>query len=143
VELPRFGSSFSIASDRLSLRVVFVGLDLECDLPLGERILDAAERAGAPEGSRCRGVCACSTCHVYVRSGAEHLSAALDDERDVIELACESPQPESRLGCQARAVGSGRVEIEISEESFRAWLELATPDERERAVGRWAARTPR
>lgn len=126
-----------------TLRVVFVGLDLECDLPIGERVLDAAQRAGAPEGSRCRGVCACSTCHVYVRAGAEHLSVAEEDERDVIELACEEPRPESRLGCQARATGEGRAEIEISEESFRAWLELATPDERERAVQRWAARTRR
>jgi 2Fe-2S ferredoxin len=123
-----------------SLRVVFVGLGLECDLPIGERILDAAQRAGAPEGSRCRGVCACSTCHVYVKSGAEHLSAPEEDERDVIELACEEPRPESRLGCQARATAPGRVEVDISEESFRAWLELATPDERERAVRAWSAR---
>lgn len=124
-----------------SLRVVFVGLDLACEVPLGERVLDAAQRVGAPEGSRCRGVCACSTCHVYVRSGAEHLTPVDDDERDVIELACEDPRPESRLGCQARAATSGTVEVEISEESFRAWLELATPDERERAVRAWAART--
>ncbi len=122
------------------LRVVFVGLDLECDLPIGERILDAAQRVGAPVGSRCRGVCACSTCHVYVTGGTEHLSAAEDDERDVIELACEEPRPESRLGCQARASSAGRADVAISEESFRAWLELATPDERERAVRRWAAR---
>ncbi len=124
-----------------TLKVVFVGLALECELPLGERVLDAAQRVGAPEGSRCRGVCACSTCHVYVRAGAEHLTAAEEDERDVIELACEEPRPESRLGCQARAASTGVVEIEISEESFRAWLELASPAERERAVHRWAARS--
>ena len=122
------------------LRVVFVGLDLECDLAVGERVLDAAQRVGAPEGSRCRGVCACSTCHVYVRSGAEHLTAVGDDERDMIELACEVPEPESRLGCQARVASAGRAEVEISEESFRAWLELATPDERQRAVERWTRR---
>ena len=124
-----------------TLKVIFVGLGLECELPLGERVLDAAQRVGAPEGSRCRGVCACSTCHVYVHAGAEHLSPAEEDERDVIELACEEPLPESRLGCQARAASAGTVEIEISEESFRAWLELATPAEREQAVQRWAARS--
>jgi hypothetical protein len=75
-----------------------------------------------------------------VRSGAEHLSVAGDDERDMIELACELPEPASRLGCQARAIAPGRTEVEISEESFRAWLELATPDERQRAVARWTAR---
>jgi 2Fe-2S ferredoxin len=124
----------------MKLRVVFVGLGLACDIASGERILDAAQRVGAPEGSRCRGVCACSTCHVYVRAGASLLSVPDDDERDVIALACESPTPESRLGCQARAIGAGEVVVEISEESFRAWLELATPDERERAVRAWAAR---
>lgn len=124
------------------LRVVFVGLGLEAELAPGERVLDAAQRVGAPEGSRCRGVCACSTCHVYVREGAELLSPAEEDERDVIELACEEPRPESRLGCQARAgAAGGLVRVEISEESFRAWLELATPDERERAVRTWAARS--
>ncbi len=127
----------------MGLRVVFVGLDLACDLPIGERVLDAAQRVGAPEGSRCRGVCACSTCHVYVRSGAESLSPVHEDERDVIELACEEPRPESRLGCQARAIAAGTAEVEISEESFRAWLELASPAERERAVRAWAARSRR
>jgi len=122
------------------LRVVFVGLDLEAEIPIGDRILDAAQRAGAPEGSRCRGVCACSTCHVYVRSGSDKLSVMDDDERDVIELACEAPREGSRLGCQARAASVGIVEIEISEESFRAWLELATPLERERAVKAWSSR---
>jgi 2Fe-2S ferredoxin len=121
-------------------RVVFVGLGLEAEIASGERVLDAAQKIGAPEGSRCRGVCACSTCHVYVRAGAEHLSSVDEDERDVIELACEAPRAESRLGCQARARGDGIVEVEISEESFRAWLELATPAERERAVKAWAAR---
>ena len=121
-------------------RVVFLGLGLEAEIAVGERVLDAAQKASAPEGSRCRGVCACSTCHVYVRAGAEHLTAIEEDERDVIELACEVPAPESRLGCQARAKDDGVVEVEISEESFRAWLELASPDERERAVRAWAAR---
>lgn len=121
--------------------MVFVGLDLEAEIPIGERILDAAQRAGAPEGSRCRGVCACSTCHVYVREGEALLSAVEEDERDVIELACEEPRAESRLGCQARACAEGVVRVEISDESFRAWLELATPDERERAVRKWAARS--
>lgn len=124
-------------------RIVFVGLGLEAEIATGERVLDAAQKAGAPEGSRCRGVCACSTCHVYVRRGAEHLSRVDEDERDVIELACEVPAAESRLGCQARAASEGVVEIEISEESFRAWLELATPDERERAVKAWATRASR
>lgn len=128
----------------MPVRVVFVGLGKESVIAPGQRVLDAAWASGAPEGSRCRGVCACSTCHVYVRGGGELLTPQEEDERDVIELACEEPRPESRLGCQARAgAADGVVEIEITEESFRAWLELATPDEREAAVKAWAAREGR
>ena len=121
-------------------RVRFRGVDLEVDVPLGARLLDAARAAGAPEGSRCAGVCACSTCHVHVRSGAEHLSLPTDEEKDVVDLACEVPDADSRLGCQARVVSEGLVEVEIAEESFRAWLEAATPEERERGVRLWARR---
>ena len=36
----------------------------EIEVPLGTTILQAAQRAGAPEGYACGGVRACSTCHV-------------------------------------------------------------------------------
>ena len=39
---------------------------IEADVPLGTSILDASRAAGAQVGSAGGGVCACSTCHVYV-----------------------------------------------------------------------------
>ena len=35
----------------------------------------------------CGGVCACSTCHVIVRSGLDSCNEATDDEEDMLDLA--------------------------------------------------------
>ena len=47
----------------------------------------------------CGCVCACSTCHVYVEKGNEHLQEISDTEEDFIDRAI-NPKIESRLGCQ-------------------------------------------
>ena len=41
----------------------------EIEVPVGTSILEAAQKLDAPEGYACGGVCACSTCHVYVAKG--------------------------------------------------------------------------
>jgi 2Fe-2S ferredoxin len=101
-------------------RVVFVGLGLEAEIAVGERVLDAAEKAGAPEASRCRGVCACSTCHVYVLQGADLLSEQEDDEADILDKAFDV-RAQSRLGCQSTIEKDGEVEVEITRESLEAY----------------------
>ena len=45
----------------------------EIEVPVGTSILEAAQKLDAPEGYACGGVCACSTCHVYVQKGKELL----------------------------------------------------------------------
>ena len=56
----------------------------------------------APEGDRCGGVCACSTCHVIVDpEWHELLREASEDEEDMLDLACGLTAT-SRLGCQIR-----------------------------------------
>jgi 2Fe-2S ferredoxin len=47
----------------------------------------------------CGCVCACSTCHVYVEKGEEHLKEITDREEDFIDRAI-NPRIESRLACQ-------------------------------------------
>jgi 2Fe-2S ferredoxin len=101
-------------------RVRFIDQQLEVEVPLGTSILDAARRAGAPEGSACGGVCACSTCHVYVDHGAELLSAAEDDEEDILDKAFDV-RMSSRLGCQAKISGEGVVGVRIAKESLDAF----------------------
>jgi ferredoxin, 2Fe-2S len=58
----------------------------------------------------CGGSCACTTCHVIVKSGEEHLAEAEDDELDKLDMA-PGLTLHSRLGCQA--VPKGDVTIEI------------------------------
>jgi 2Fe-2S ferredoxin len=102
----------------------------EVEVPVGTSILEAATRAHFPEGSACGGVCACSTCHVYVTRGAELLSDQEDDEADILDKAFDV-RASSRLGCQSKIVRDGVVEVEITRESLEAY-ENEHPAERGR-----------
>ncbi len=73
-------------------------------------LLDVALNLGVPLEHVCGGNCACTTCHVVVRSGAQHLSEMEDDEADRLDTAWDVT-PQSRLAC--RAVVRGDVECEI------------------------------
>ena len=73
-------------------------------------LLDVALNVGVPVEHACGGNCACTTCHVIVRSGAENLSELEDAEADRLDTAWEVT-PQSRLAC--RAVVKGDVECEI------------------------------
>lgn len=98
-------------------KVRFLEHDLEIEVPLGSSILAAAKKCGAPEGDACGGVCACSTCHVYVEKGRELLSEAEEDEEDILDKAFDV-RMNSRLGCQAKFERDGEVEVRISKESL-------------------------
>ena len=91
------------------------------EVPAGTSILEAAKRSHAQVGYACGGVCACSTCHVYVRSGLSSLSEQKDREEDILDKAFDV-RANSRLGCQAR-LSNGSVEVEISRESRRAYFD--------------------
>ena len=58
----------------------------------------------------CGGSCACTTCHIVVREGEQHLSAMEQDEEDRLDTA-EGLTLHSRLGCQAVVKGDVVVEI--------------------------------
>jgi 2Fe-2S ferredoxin len=101
-------------------RVRFVLEQLEVEVPEGTTILEAARKAGAPEGDRCGGVCACSTCHVYVVKGFDATSEVEDEEFDILDKAFDV-RMSSRLGCQAKVQGD--MDVEISDESFQAYCD--------------------
>lgn len=93
----------------------------EAEAEVGESLRDASKKVDAPEGDACGGVCACSTCHVYVLSGRELLSEAEEDEEDILDKAFDV-RSNSRLGCQAVVQKKdGVVEVEISRESLDAF----------------------
>jgi ferredoxin len=101
-------------------KVRFLDQGIEIDVSLGTTLLKASKLAGAPEGDACGGVCACSTCHVYVETGSELLTPAEDDEEDILDKAFDV-QMSSRLGCQAKIQREGLIELRISKESLDAY----------------------
>jgi len=92
----------------------------EIEVPVGTSILQAAQKVDAPEGFACGGVCACSTCHVYVTKGAELLSGAEEEEEDILDKAFDV-RANSRLGCQSVIEKDGEIEVEITRESLEAF----------------------
>lgn len=96
------------------------GKTWEANAALGQSLRDASKDVEAPQGDACGGVCACSTCHVYVVSGRELLSEADEDEEDILDKAFDV-RANSRLGCQAKLLKEGVVEVEITRESLDAF----------------------
>ena len=62
-------------------------------------ILEVTEEHDIHLNHNCGGVCACSTCHIYVLNGEESLEEISDKEEDFIDRAI-NPRLESRLACQ-------------------------------------------
>ena len=60
----------------------------------------------------CGGVCACSTCHLYLQKGEAFIDELSEREEDFIDRAV-SPWINSRLGCQC-VLQDGKGEIEIT-----------------------------
>ena len=89
-------------------------------MPVGTSLLQASKSIHAPEGDACGGVCACSTCHVYVTQGKELLSEAEEEEEDILDKAFDV-KATSRLGCQAIIAKEGDIECEITRESLDAF----------------------
>jgi 2Fe-2S ferredoxin len=83
----------------------------------GDSILEIALSNHIDLHHNCGGVCACSTCHVYVEKGEEHLPEITDREEDFIDRAV-NPRLNSRLGCQCILEGeSGVLEIRVPDQS--------------------------
>ncbi|MDP4619522.1 MAG: 2Fe-2S iron-sulfur cluster-binding protein [Sediminibacterium sp.] len=77
-----------------------------------ESLLEVLLEAGIELHHNCGGVCACSTCHIYIKTGAGHVAELSDREEDFIDRAV-NPRIESRLGCQCILAKGGTGELEI------------------------------
>jgi ferredoxin, 2Fe-2S len=64
-----------------------------------QSILEVALKNDIELHHNCGGVCACSTCHIYVNEGDAFLEELSDKEEDFIDRAV-NPRINSRLGCQ-------------------------------------------
>ncbi len=76
-----------------------------------ESLLDVCMHFGIPLEHACGGSCACTTCHVIVKSNTDGgFSEIEDDEADRLDMA-PGLTLHSRLGCQAVVTGDVIVEI--------------------------------
>ncbi len=78
----------------------------------GESLLEVAMDHGINIEHACGGVCACSTCHIYVEQGMKDLTEATEAEEDRVE---EAPglQRNSRLSCQCEVTGDGPIIVRV------------------------------
>lgn len=83
-----------------AIRVTFLPMNATVQARRGDTLLDAAQDNGLDMPHTCGGNCACTSCHLLVRSGMEHLSPMEAPEEERLATA-ENRTPQSRLGCQA------------------------------------------
>ena len=92
-------------------RVTFLPVERSADVEPGTSVLEAADLAGVDLPSNCGGVCACTTCHVWVERGEGSLSEIGEREDDKLQEAA-GLSPCSRLGCQAK-IGEEDVVVRV------------------------------
>lgn len=82
-----------------------------------QSILEVALKNDIELHHNCGGVCACSTCHLYVSSGEQFLEELSDKEEDFIDRAVR-PTLQSRLGCQCQLLqGTGEISVTIPDQT--------------------------
>jgi ferredoxin, 2Fe-2S len=83
----------------------------------GYSILEIAEENDVHLNHNCGGVCACSTCHVYIQNGEDYLEEISEKEENFIDRAI-NPRIESRLGCQCVLLDNdAEIEVLIPDQS--------------------------
>ncbi|UEG49306.1 2Fe-2S iron-sulfur cluster-binding protein [Ferruginibacter lapsinanis] len=82
-----------------------------------QSLLEVALKNDIDLHHNCGGVCACSTCHLYVNEGEDFLEELSDKEEDFIDRAI-SPRLNSRLGCQCvLQSGSGNIVVTLPDQT--------------------------
>lgn len=77
-----------------------------------QSILEVALKNDINLHHNCGGVCACSTCHLYIDKGADLVEELTDKEEDFIDRAI-NPRLNSRLSCQCILLAEGG-DIEVT-----------------------------
>lgn len=83
----------------------------------GQTLLELALKNDIELHHNCGGVCACTTCHLYIEKGMDFIEEISDKEEDFIDRAA-NPRLNSRLGCQSLLNdGSGEIEVTLPDQS--------------------------
>lgn len=87
------------------------------NLEPGQSLLEVCLKNDIELHHNCGGVCACTTCHIYVEKGMDYLEEMSDREEDYVDRAVR-PRLNSRLGCQSVLLnGDGDVEIVLPDQT--------------------------
>ncbi len=84
-----------------------------------QSILEVALKNDIDIHHNCGGVCACSTCHIYLERGEDYVEEISDKEEDFIDRA-RNPRLTSRLSCQCVLLsepGDGMLEVMVPDQS--------------------------
>ena len=82
-----------------------------------QSILEVALKNNINLHHNCGGVCACSTCHLYINKGDDFLEELSDKEEDFIDRAV-NPRINSRLGCQCVLLDDdGVIEVMLPDQT--------------------------
>ena len=82
----------------------------------GQTLLELALKNDIDLHHNCGGVCACTTCHLYIDKGMDFIDELSDKEEDFIDRAV-NPRLNSRLGCQSLLLdGGGEVEVTLPDQ---------------------------
>jgi ferredoxin, 2Fe-2S len=82
-----------------------------------QSILEVALKNDIDLHHNCGGVCACSTCHLYVEQGDNFIEELSDKEEDFIDRAV-NPRINSRLGCQCVLQdGTGNITVTLPDQT--------------------------
>ena len=83
----------------------------------GNTLLEVALLNDIKLNHNCGGVCACSTCHVYVEKGMDLVEEITDKEEDFVDRA-RDPRLNSRLSCQCDLLDEGgEIEVIVPDQS--------------------------
>lgn len=86
-------------------------------LESGQTLLEIALKNDIELHHNCGGVCACTTCHLYIEKGMDHIDEMSNREEDFIDRAV-NPRLNSRLGCQSLLLeGEGQIEVMVPDQT--------------------------
>ena len=87
------------------------------NIEAGQSLLEVALKNDIELHHNCGGVCACSTCHLYVEQGDQFIEELTDREEDFIDRAV-NPRINSRLGCQCvLEKGEGHIVVTLPDQT--------------------------
>ena len=110
---------------------------------LPESFLDVAMNFGIPLEHACGGSCACTTCHLFIRTGMENLSEMDEKEADRLDTAWDLTTS-SRLGCQAVITGDVVAEFPLYTRNYvqeGGAIQLGKPEPKDGSKGEGAGLT--